>query len=141
MVEAWVLSFAAAMPMAKLAAMTREHDTRVWRIAEHHVSAAGDQLDCTGVRQVGVEETSAAKGQDYLSISPIWAPGGWSLPPRDARPRPSPASPLIWQSTGGDPAKVTDTSADMSIAFISGIGQHLPNPGDGLRALPPAPPS
>ena len=28
---------------------------------------------------------------------------------------------------GGDPMKVTDTSSDMSTAFISGIGEHLPN--------------
>ena len=28
---------------------------------------------------------------------------------------------------GGDPEKITDTSSDMSAAFISGIGEHLPN--------------
>ena len=28
---------------------------------------------------------------------------------------------------GGDPKKITDTSSDMSAAFISGIGAHLPN--------------
>jgi transposase len=28
---------------------------------------------------------------------------------------------------GGDPASITDTSSDMSTAFISGISQHLPN--------------
>jgi transposase len=28
---------------------------------------------------------------------------------------------------GGDPTKITDTSSDMSTAFISGIREHLPN--------------
>ena len=28
---------------------------------------------------------------------------------------------------GGDPKKISDTSSDMSTAFISGISQHLPN--------------
>jgi Ni2+-binding GTPase involved in maturation of urease and hydrogenase len=37
--EALVLSFAAAMPMAKVSAMTREHDTRIWQVVEHHVNA------------------------------------------------------------------------------------------------------
>jgi Helix-turn-helix domain of transposase family ISL3 len=32
--EALVLSFTAAMPMAKVAAMTHEHDTRIWRVVE-----------------------------------------------------------------------------------------------------------
>ena len=30
--------------------------------------AARDQRDCTGVRRVGMDETSSAKGQDYISI-------------------------------------------------------------------------
>jgi transposase len=63
-----VLSFAAAMPISKVAAMTREHDTRIWRVVEHHVHAARDQRDCTSVRRVGMDETSAAKGPDYISI-------------------------------------------------------------------------
>ena len=45
--EALVLSFAAATGVAKVAAMTREHDTRIWRVLEHHVHAARDQLDCS----------------------------------------------------------------------------------------------
>jgi transposase len=66
--EALVLRFAAAMSMAKVAAMTREYDTRIWRVVEHHVRAARDQLDCLGVHRVGMGETSAAKGQDYVSL-------------------------------------------------------------------------
>jgi transposase len=98
--EALVCSFAAAMPMAKVAAMTREHDTRIWRVVEHHVHAARDQLDCTSVRRVGMDETSAAKGQDYMSIFADLDAGGWCSLPRDAAPRPWPASLLTSPSTG-----------------------------------------
>ena len=56
------------MPMAKVAAMTREHDTRIWRVVEHHVNAARDQEDFSAVTKVGMDETSARKGQDYVSI-------------------------------------------------------------------------
>jgi transposase len=125
--EALVLSFAAAMPMAKVAAMTREHDTRIWRVVEHHVHAARDQRDCTSVRRVGMDETSAAKGQDYISIFAdldarrvIFATEG-----RSADTVARFAADLAQH--GGDPSKVTDTSSDMSTAFISGIAQHLPN--------------
>ena len=125
--KALVLSFAAAMPMAKVAGMTREHDTRIWRIVEHHVTAARDQLDCSGVRRVGMDETSAAKGQDYISIFAdldarrvVFATEGRSA---DAVARF--AADLVEHR--GDPAKVTDTSSDMSTAFIRGIGAHLPN--------------
>jgi transposase len=125
--EALVLSFAAAMPMAKVAAMTREHDTRIWRVVEHHVHAARDQLDCTGVTRVGMDETSARKGQDYVSIFAdldvrrvVFATEG-----RCAETVARFAADLA--EHGGDPEKVTDTSSDMSTAFISGIAQHLPN--------------
>jgi transposase len=125
--EALVLSFAAAMPMAKVAAMTREHDTRIWRGVEHHVLAARDQLDCTSVRRVGMDETSAAKGQDSVSIFAdldvrrvMFATEG-----RCADTVGRFAADLV--EHGGDPAKVTDTSSDMSTAFLSGIAQHLPN--------------
>lgn len=125
--EALVLSFAATMPIAKIAAMTREHDTRIWRIVEHHVHAARDQLDCTGVIRVGMDETSAAKGQDCISIFAdldadrvIFATEG-----RLAETIARFAADLA--EHGGDPAKVTDTSSDMSTALINGISQYLPN--------------
>jgi transposase len=125
--EALVLSFAAAMPMAKVAVMTREHDTRIWRVVEHHGHAARDQLDCTGVRRVGMDETSARQGQDYVSIFAdldarrvIFATEG-----RSADTVARFAADLTGH--GGDPQKITDTSSDMSTAFISGISQDLPN--------------
>ncbi|MGH3772044.1 MAG: ISL3 family transposase [Pseudonocardiaceae bacterium] len=125
--EALVLTFAAAMPISKVAAMTREHDTRIWRIVEHHVNAARDQLDRSGVRRVGMDETSARKGQDYISIFAdldarrvVFATEG-----RRAATVGRFAADLA--AHRGDPDKVTDTSSDMSTAFISGITTHLPN--------------
>jgi transposase len=125
--EALVLSFAAAMPMAKVAVMTREHDTRIWRVVEHHVHAARDQLDCTGVTRVGMDETAAARGQDYVSIfADLDAPRVvFATEGRSAETVARFATDLA--EHGGDPEKVTDTSSDMSTAFISGISQHLPN--------------
>jgi transposase len=49
--EALVLSFATVMPVAKVAAMTRERDSRIWRVLERHVHAARDQLELSGVRE------------------------------------------------------------------------------------------
>ena len=66
--QALALTFAAAMPVAKVATMTREHDTRIWRVLEHHVGAARDREDFSAVTKVGMDETSARKGQDYVSI-------------------------------------------------------------------------
>jgi transposase len=125
--EALALTFAAAMPMAKVAGMTREHDTRVWRIVEHHVHAARDQLDCTDVRRVGVDETAARKGQDYVSIFADLQARRVLFATEDRSADTVARFAVDLAEHGGDPQKITDTSSDMSTAFISGIGAHLPN--------------
>jgi len=61
--EVATLTFAKQMPIAPLAVMAREHDTRIWRVVEHHVTTARAKLDFSGVTQVGCDETSAKKGQ------------------------------------------------------------------------------
>ena len=125
--EALVLSFATAMPVAKVAAMTAEHDTRIWRVLEHHVLAARDQLDCSGVHRVGMDETSARKGQDYISIFADLDARRVIFATEDRSADTVARFAADLAAHGGDPEKVTDTSSDMSTAFISGISQYLPN--------------
>ena len=42
--EALLIEFATAMPVARVAAMTREHDTRIWRALEHQVATERGKL-------------------------------------------------------------------------------------------------
>jgi transposase len=125
--EALALTFAAAMPVSKVAEMTREHDTRIWRVLEHHVHAARDQQDFSGVCKVGMDETSARKGQDYVSIFADMQLGRalFATEGRSADTVARFAADLAEHD--GEPKKITDTSSDMSTAFISGIREHLPN--------------
>lgn len=125
--EALALQFAAAMPVARVAMMLREHDTRIWRILGHHVAAARACADYSGVRRVGMDETAAARGQDYVSIFADSDAGRvlFATEGRDKATVGAFADDLV--AHGGDPTTITDTSSDMSKAFISGIGEHLPN--------------
>jgi len=125
--EALLIEFATAMPVAKVGEMTREHDTRIWRVLEHHVQVQRARLDFADVSRVGMDETSAARGQDYVTVFMdlvnrfvLFATEG-----RDAATVEAFAEDLV--AHGGDPATITNTSSDMSPAFISGIGEHLPN--------------
>jgi transposase len=121
------LTFAAAMPVVKVAELTREHDTRIWRVLEHHVRAARDQEDFSAVTTVGMDETSARKDQDYVSIvaDMVAKRVRFATEGRDAATVARFAADLA--EHGGDPTSVTDTSSDMSTAFIRGIGEYLPN--------------
>ena len=125
--EALVLTFAQATGVAKVAAMTREHDTRIWRVLEHHLHAARDRADFSGVRKVGMDETSAAKGQDYVSIFADLAAGRVLFATEGPSADTVAAFAADLAEHGGDPERVSDTSSDMSTASIAGIGEHLPN--------------
>ena len=126
LMEMAMLTFAKQMPIAPLAAMAREHDTRVWRVIEHHVGVARAGLDFSGVTQVGCDETSARRGQDYVSLFMDLAEHRvmFATPGKDADTVRAFAEDLT--AHGGSPkTQVEQVCCDMSPAFIKGIGLHL----------------
>jgi transposase len=126
--EALLLALLAQMPVKAVAVLVGEHDTRLWRLLHHHVAQARATLDLATVSRVGVDETSAKRGQDYVSLfvdldAPkprvIFATEG-----RDHTTVERFAADLA--AHGGDPARVRDVSADMSPAFEKGVRASLP---------------
>jgi transposase len=126
LMEVAMLTFAKQMPIAPLAQMAREHDTRVWRVIEHHVHAARAALDFSGVTTVGCDETSARRGHDYVALfmdlelrRVMFAPPG-----KDAETVKAFAEDLAAHQ--GEPkTQIKEVSCDMSPAFIAGIGSYL----------------
>jgi transposase len=125
--EALLLTMASAMAVARVAALVREHDTRIWRVLEHYVDQERAKLQMHRVERVGMDETQAGRGQDYVSVfmdmderRVLFATEG-----RDSSTVERFAADL--REHGGYPEAVAFTSSDMSKAFIAGIGEHLPN--------------
>jgi transposase len=56
------------MPAKAVADLVGEHDTRIWRVLEHYVVKARSEEDFSQVKSVGVDETSRAKGHNYISV-------------------------------------------------------------------------
>lgn len=126
LMEVAMLTFAKQMPIAPLAAMAREHDTRIWRVIEHHVGVTRAGLDFSGVTKVGCDETSARRGQDYVSLFMDLEARRvmFATPGRDAETVKTFAEDLV--AHGGAPTtQVEEVCCDMSPAFISGIGEYL----------------
>jgi transposase len=122
------MALLAQMPVKAVADQVGEHDTRLWRLLHHHVEQARAALDLAEVSRVGVDETSAKRGQDYVSLfvdldaskaRVIFATQG-----RDHTTVARSAADLV--AHGGDPAQVRDVSADMSPAFEKGVRASLP---------------
>ncbi len=124
--EAALLPYAQYMAVAPLAAMAGEHDTRVWRVLEHHVNTARAGLDFSAVTDIGMDETSARRGHDYVSIfmdltarRVVFATEG-----KDAATVEAFADDL--GAHGGTPGTpIQRVTCDMSPAFIKGIREHL----------------
>ena len=126
LMEVAMLTFAAQMPIAPLAKMAREHDTRVWWVVEHHVKTARAKLDFSGVTKVGCDETSARRGHDYVSLFMDLEIRRvtFATPGKDSDTVKAFAEDLL--AHGGAPkTQVEKVCCDMSPAFIKGIGEHL----------------
>lgn len=137
LMEAAMLTLARHMAVAPLAAMANEHDTRVWRVLEHHVAAARAGLGFSSVTDVGIDETSAKRGQDYVSIfmdlrarRVLFATEG-----RDASTVEAFAADLA--AHRGKPAtQVQRVTCDMGPAFVKGVAEHLSTPADPDTGTP-----
>jgi transposase len=66
--EAFLLALCKAMPVAAVARVVGEHDTRIWRVLHHYVDQVRAEADFSGVWRVGVDETSSKRGHNYGSL-------------------------------------------------------------------------
>lgn len=126
--EALVMLVAREMPVKAIARMVGEHDTRLWRLVEAHVEEARERVDMKGVDQLVVDETSRARGHDYVSL--FVEPGEEQarvLFVADGRTHDTFktfCSDL--RAHGGDPERIRDVCMDMSEAFRKGATENLP---------------
>jgi len=124
--EALVMALAGQMPIRALARMVKEHDTRLWRVLNHYVEEARSKADLSTVEQVGVDETSSRRGQQYVSLfvdlersQVIFATEG-----RDAATVGALKHDLT--AHGGVAEAVSEVCCDMSPAYVSGTAEHFP---------------
>jgi len=125
--EALLMAMAPHMPMAAAARLLGEHDTRLWRVVHHYVEAARAARDDAEVSRVGIDETAARRGHDYISVfvdldvpRVLFATEG-----RDHTTVEAFGHDL--KAHGGDPANIEEVCSDMSVAYIKGVADSLPN--------------
>lgn len=125
--EALVMALVREMPVKAAASLLGEHDTRLWRVVDHYVQSARAQADYSDVKRVGIDETSAKRGQDYISLffdldqrRLLFGTEG-----KDHETVKSFAEDL--KDHHGEPENITDACIDMSKAFIKGVTEALPN--------------
>jgi transposase len=125
--EALIMALVREMPVNAVSALLGEHDTRIWRILDHYVKGARAQSDYSEVTRIGVDETSARRGQDYISLFFDLDQGRMLFGTGGKNHETVTVFKEDLVAHNGVPAKVTDASMDMSKAFIKGVTEEFPN--------------
>ena len=66
--EALVMALVKEMPVKALAGLVGESDMRIWRVVHRYVDEAVEAQDLSGLERAGIDETSAKRGQGYVSV-------------------------------------------------------------------------
>jgi transposase len=127
MFEAAALLLMRNMPVAAVADIVDEHDTRLWRLLHRHVEAWKPKIDMSKTTAICVDETAAKRGHTYITLV-IDATTKRLLFATEGRDK----STIyrfseIMSVQGGDPMRVTHAAIDMSNAFKGGVADHFPN--------------
>jgi len=124
--EAFVLALVKEMPVAAVGRLVGEHDTRLWRILHHYVEVARSEADFSEVRRVGVDETSAKRGQDYITLFADLEEARVLFATEDNDASTFARFRLDLLAHGGKPEQIQELCIDMSAAYRNGARHHFP---------------
>ena len=124
--EALLLQLCRHMPVCQVQKMTGVSDDKLWRLLDVYVEAARYGENHSNVTAVGMDETSVAKGHDYISLFVDM------IQRKTIHISEGKGSDTVKEFAeflaehGGKPEQISDVSCDMSPAFIKGVAENLP---------------
>jgi len=125
--EALILAMVREMPVAAVARIVRETDTRIWRVMHHYVETARAKASLEDVTRIGVDETAAKRGHDYITLFMDLAKHRLmhAIAGRDHTT--IRAFRADFEAHGGDPKAIEEACIDMSTSFIKGFKETFPH--------------
>jgi len=125
--EALGLTLCKVLPVNTVAQHLAVGDDTLWNVLHHYIDRARAEEDFSEVRRVGIDETAARRGHNYVTFVHDLDQRRllFGCEGRDQGTIQAFADDL--KAHGGDAAKITDASIDMSKAYIAGVEKHLPN--------------
>lgn len=125
--EVIILQLSINMPVLKVANLFGVSDDKIWRILEKYGAAALAERNLEDVDSVGIDETSAKKGHNYITLfvdmkkrKTIFITEG-----KDSNTIKDFKEDL--EQHNGNIDSIKDVSCDMSKAFIKGIKEQMKN--------------
>lgn len=125
--EALLLQLCRHIPIKQVAKMTNVSDNKLWRMLDIYVDAARFDEDCSEIRIVGMDETSVAKGHDYITLF-VDMDQRKTLHIAEGKDSETVKDFVDYLGEhNGKPEQIEAVSCDMSPAFIKGVNDNLPN--------------
>lgn len=126
MFEGLIMILVREMTVNAVARLVGEHDTRIWRVLNHHVEEARAKQDCSKVKTIAIDEKSYRRGHRYVTFVMdldlrrlLFGTVG-----RDGDTLAAFVEDL--KLHGGEAEQIQDVCSDLSPAFIKGIRENLP---------------
>jgi len=125
--EAFVMTMAENMPVAAIARYLGEHDTRIWRILQYHVSDARSRANYHDVTSIAIDETSRRRGHQYVTLVAD-VEGKRVLYVTKGKDRHT-IDRFVddFHDHGGESSFIRSVCMDMSPAYIEAVRECLPN--------------
>ncbi|WP_422136767.1 ISL3 family transposase [Endozoicomonas sp. ALD040] len=125
--EAFLIQMCRSMPIHHVSKITGVSDYRLWILLELYVNASRFDEDYSRLHTLGMDETSATKGHDYITLfvdleekKTLFVADGKSSDTVKAFTE-------DLKEHNGKPEQVKQVSCDMSPAFIKGVREELPS--------------
>ena len=124
--EALLIQLCKSMPVHNVSQLTGVSDYLIWRVLDVYINAAKFDEDLCDLNTVGMDETSIAKGHDYITLF-VDLQEKRTVHISDGKGSQTVADFVEYlEDRKGDRRHVTDVSCDMSPAFIKGVREQLP---------------
>ena len=115
------------MPVLAAARIIEITDQRLWRIVTHYVGKAVERLDLSKLTAVGLDETAAKRGQNYVTVFIDIDRGDKPVvfvTPGRGKETVARFKAFLTEH-GGSPGRIAEVVCDMSGAFIAAIGENF----------------
>lgn len=123
--EALMIILCLSMPVNKVSRLLHVSDDKIWRTLNEYVQKTLRQEDHSGLTAVGIDETSIAKGHDYITLF-VDLVKRKTIFVADGKDKDTISDFVdMLAHRNGKPENIKEVTCDMSPAFISGINDYL----------------
>ena len=124
--EALLLQLCQAMPVSKVAAITKTSDDKLWNMLDRYIDKTREHEDFKDIDAIGLDETSRAKGHEYITLFVDLKKRRTIFITKGKNNTTIKHFSKDFKEHNGDINNIKNVSCDMSPAFIKGVKENLP---------------